>query len=298
MSPLLRHGLDLILYLQQFRSDFLDGFFAAITFLGSEYFYLLAVPILYWCFNRRLAIRIGILILISGWINFDLKALFMQPRPFEYMPEVGIYREPGYALPSGHAQLTLSVYGYFARVIHSVWFYLSAALVVFLIGLSRVYLGVHFPSDVLAGWFVGIVVLALFLRWAEPAAVRLGRLPDWGMLLLCYSVCAGLFFLFPEPHAFLVVALFTGLSAGLIGEKRWIRFSETGSIPMKLARAMVGLLVIVLLYGGLKLVLPGEAVSGWPWSRFVRYWFVGFSVTLAIPALFVRLGLASRLPQS
>ena len=69
-------GLAVLRAIQSIHGPFLDGFFVAVTMLGSEEFYLLVLPILYWCVSRRVGLRLGRLFLFSSFLNVWLKGLF------------------------------------------------------------------------------------------------------------------------------------------------------------------------------------------------------------------------------
>ena len=87
----------------------------AITFLGNVEFYLIVMPLLFWCLDPSLGIRIGIMLLISGDINSLLKLGFRSPRPFWVSSEVIKFSEAtGFGFPSGHAQSAASNWGLLA----------------------------------------------------------------------------------------------------------------------------------------------------------------------------------------
>jgi len=106
-------------------------------------------------------------------LSETLKALIARPRPDIVPHEVAVYSA---SFPSGHAMLAAAAYFTLAFVLapeiertrNRTGLYASAAVLVFLIGVSRVYLGVHWPSDVIAGWFAG-------LAWAVAAATLYRR---------------------------------------------------------------------------------------------------------------------------
>jgi len=81
-------GLDLIRSIQQFHGPILDGLFRAITFLGTQEAYLLVLPFIMWCIDFRVGARLIIVLLVSSYLNTDLKDLFQQPRPFQLDPVV------------------------------------------------------------------------------------------------------------------------------------------------------------------------------------------------------------------
>lgn len=143
----------------------------ALTVLGMTYILVLAGPILWLRGRRELGFDVVVLLIITGIVVEVLKLLIMRERPFQVLP--GVHTLPwgplvaagGYSMPSGHASQAFAVATLIAlgtsRQVGAVVLVLAA-----LISLSRIYLGVHWPSDVLAGALLG-VGLALIMRWAS-----------------------------------------------------------------------------------------------------------------------------------
>ena len=151
-------------------------FFDIISELGTEDFYLLVMPILFWSVDAALGMRVGFLLAFSAMTNTFLKWVFGLPRPYWIDSRVkGLVAEPSFGAPSGHAQFNLSIYGLIAVTLRrrSVW--IVATVLVALISFSRVVLGVHFYLDILLGWLFGFLVLWIFLRLEEPVKAWLGQ---------------------------------------------------------------------------------------------------------------------------
>lgn len=119
--------------------------------------------------GRRAAARWLALVMAGGTLlNLGLKQVFAAPRP-DLLPHLDIVHS--YSFPSGHAAGNMMLFGALALLVGSTPVYVAAGLVIMLIGVSRVWLGVHWPSDVLAGWIEGIGWLAFCLSW-KPEARR------------------------------------------------------------------------------------------------------------------------------
>ncbi|MBV9467811.1 MAG: phosphatase PAP2 family protein, partial [Abitibacteriaceae bacterium] len=163
METVWQSGIRIIIFLQSV-GHWPRPLMLFFSFLGTEYFYLLIMPALLWCVDARLGVRLGILFLLSASFNSILKLVFHAPRPFWLERKAGGFEfESSFGIPSGHAQNSMAVWGFLAakQRVGKVW----AAVIIFLIGLSRLYLGVHFPTDVLAGWVIGGALLWAFLRY-------------------------------------------------------------------------------------------------------------------------------------
>lgn len=298
MQELWRWGADLIVALQSVHNPVLDAVFNVVTWLGGEEFYLVLLPLLYWCVDKPLAQRLAYLFLFSAYSNDALKALFRHPRPFEYDSRVlkldmAPVEELGYGLPSGHSQSALTVWGALALRVRRGWMWGLAAVLVGLISFSRVYLGVHFPSDVLGGWLVAGVWLGLFV-WFEPRLVRwFEQQHVVTQLGLAVFVPAVLLAAHSSHDAAAVAGTFMGLGVGMVLESRVVRFNTTGPIWQRGLRLILGVIVIIALREGLKLILPGPGDTLYVFWRVVRYSLVGLWAALGGPWVFVWLRLAS-----
>ena len=286
MEALLQWGLDLILAIQQVHGPVLDGIFRAITFMGEEEFYLILLPVVLWCVDFGLGARLGALFLLSTYINFDLKVLFQQPRPFDLDPSVKLSSAEGYGLPSGHSQSAIVVWGSIAAWARQKWFWVAAIGLTMLIGFSRVYLGVHFPTDVLAGWAIGAVLLVVCLAVQARVEKWLARLNLGTQILLALAIPLILLLVYLTKDTVTTLAPLCGLGLGLALTHRYISFSARGPWWQRVLRFLVGGIVMMVLYLGLKIVFPGEESALYLVFRFLRYWLIGVWITLGAPWLF------------
>jgi membrane-associated phospholipid phosphatase len=290
-------GLALIRRLQLFRSPGLDLLMRGFTFLGNESFFLLLFPFLYWCLDSRLGLRLAVAYSLSGYLNFVLKQALAQPRPADLSPGIALVEASGFGLPSGHAQGAVVLWGLLA--LHGGarrWLWAPAAALMLAVGLSRVYLGVHFPTDVLAGWAVGALVLGAAAWVLRRAALpRLSELPWWAWLLAA-SLLAGVALpLQPEKDAVTMVAALWGFVAGHVLRRRFFPGGEEGSPIRRLLRLPVGLALLLALYLGLQALFPGEGRALYLPLRFTRYALAGAWTALGAPLLFRWIGLGSRI---
>ena len=147
--------MNLILFLQQFDYPALVYIFKAITLLGNPEFYFLALAVIYFSWRKEEIAPLAALLFISYFINIELKEFFSISRPPEELFFITVF---GHGFPSGHAQVSMVLWGYIAWRLKS---FSWPALFVLLIGVSRVYLGVHYFNQVFAGWLVGFTTLVL-----------------------------------------------------------------------------------------------------------------------------------------
>lgn len=280
-------GIRVVQLLQSLGNPVLDRVFAAITLIGDEKFALLMVPFLYWALDKALALRLGFLYLGSAYVNTALKAAFAVPRPSPPAVRV-IAPAEGYAFPSGHAQTTATVWGYLATQVRSTGFRVLAAVIIALVALSRVYLGAHYPQDVIVGIAIAILLIGIYNWFVTTYASRI-RLSLPAKLLVAIAIPTALLALHAETDTGSSMGTLLGLGVGVILENEWIRFSSGGPWGKRVTRFLLGLVVLLAIYFGLKAILP-EALP----FRVLRYALVGSWASLGAPWMFVMLRLADR----
>lgn len=114
-------GIALIIAMQS-AGEGLGSFWRAVSVLGDEIFFLLLIPLLFWCVSPRVGIRVGLVLLLGTTINSFCKLALAGPRPYWYSPEVRVFTaESSFGLPSAHAQNTVGVWGALAASIARPW---------------------------------------------------------------------------------------------------------------------------------------------------------------------------------
>lgn len=300
LESLVPWGTEVLVDIQSYTSEWLVVFFSAVTFLGNEEFYLVLLPLVYWCIDRQIGIRLGFLSLFSAWVNSVFKYLFAIPRPAD--PRLDLpHPETSPSFPSGHAQGAVVNWGYLAYSFRNRILWIVAVLLIVAIGLSRMVLGVHFPQDIIGGYLIGLVLLLGYV-WLEPTVSRwLGSQPRSLQSVLAVGVPLVLIFLhpadtdglYPASGSITPLSAIAGFGLGLVMERASVRFQIEGVWWQRGLRFLLGLVIVALFYFGIRVILPDEMAYGLEaLLRFVRYGLVGWSVSFLCPWLFVRLGLA------
>lgn len=152
------------------KNDYFTGFYKFITMFASEIIVLFIALLFLLIFKNK---RYGIFVIFNAFniliLNILLKLIFMRDRPYDLM----IITETGYSFPSGHAMCALGFYGF---IIYLTWhfnlekkvkitFTILLSILIVLLGVSRVYLGVHYASDVLAGYMVSAAYLIIYINF-------------------------------------------------------------------------------------------------------------------------------------
>lgn len=324
------HQVEMIvnLLLQSIGSWGLSSFVILMqffSFLGTEEFFLIVFPFLFWCIDPGMGFRTGLLLLFSTGINTPLKLIFHQPRPYWIDTRVRAFAsESSFGLPSGHSQNAVAIWGFFSLATPRSWLKILLYLTIFLIGLSRIFLGVHFLSDVLVGWLLGALILIAFLRlekdvtaWVKAATFfKLELVALLGCILLALlTVLPGLALAgwqipaewvanarAANPSAVFdplnIESGFTigGIWLGLVAGYAWLQrkaggFPIQATLAQKTLRYLLGMAGVLVLYLGLKLVFPaGQDLLSYL-LRGLRYALVGGWVAAAAPLLFKKLRL-------
>lgn len=326
LNSLTDSGIALILFLQSL-GDWLIGPMRFFTFLGRENFFLFLLPVLYWSVDTALGVRFGIMLLFSHATAEILKLAIHSPRPYFYDPRVrALGTETSFGAPSTHALVAASIWGLLAAKVRRPWAWIVAIFLIFMVGLSRAYLGVHFPTDVVLGWAIGALLVWVFLRLEKPVEHLFARLSPWSQVGLVFGISLVAIFLTiavratlgawtvpvdwlkniaitaPNSQPFDPLAIswimtvggtLFGLACGLIWMKNRGGFDASGSMWNRIARFPIGLVGVLVLYQGLGAIFPrGEALLPYL-LRYLRYTLVGFWVSGLAPWLFIQLKLAT-----
>jgi len=318
MNALQEFGIALIRTLQTL-SPALDIPMNIFTFLGKIEFYMLFITFLYWIVDTQLGFRVFMILLSTDIIGTGFKQLFRQPRPYWIGDVKGMGVETSYGIPSTHASDSLSVWSYLAYKLKKRWLWITAVVLILLISFSRLYLGVHFPHDVVFGWVIGLTVLYLFIKseqkvadWinARTTSFQVGFAFVISLLfvvvgLLVKVLIAGSSDAEAWSHYatearslssyFTLAGAFFGAGSGYSLMKQRALFQTTGSGLQKGIRYLVGILgVFIILYGLdplFGLIAADETVLGYI-LRYIRYGATTFWVMYGAPWIFLKLNLA------
>jgi len=310
--------------------DWLTPVMQFFTWLGYPQAYMIVIAVIYWSFDRKLGLRVALFLTFSASINSILKQALHAPRPYWVDTRIKvIHASNGFGMPSGHAQ-AVTAWLFLARYLKKSWFWIVAIAIIFFVGLSRIYLGVHFPSQVIAGWLIGIIIVIIFIRLEPVIVTWINRLKLRNQLLVVFMVCiililtGGLFvFLLQDwnmPVEWIRNAAvhmeggretilssvgmesvvsnaggFLGAAIGGILMRRAGGFDSRGKAWKRLVRCITGIAVILLLYLLLKNIGPDQD-NTLPYClwRFLAFFLILFVEIYLVPLLLIRLNLLSR----
>ena len=228
--------------LQSFASPALTLLLQAITFLGSPIFWVFVAAWLFWYGKERSSFMAVTVILFAGAISGGLKQLIMRPRPQGILVMDEVF---GYSLPSGHATLAGTAFGFFTGKLKRREKYLVFLLAI-LVAISRIYLGVHFLSDVLAGLLLGYIIgkcLAILEKKAKKTDLHITKIKK--EITIVFLVLAAIFCVFILPSDLFIAQALFGYYIGYALHKHY-KFQNKKSKKVTL---IVGTIILALLMG-------------------------------------------------
>lgn len=221
MNSLHLWELSLIKNLQLIRTPFLDKFFLFLNYFDTFYFPLILIPVIWFGYNWKWGLRLLYIIIISSVLNELAKLLFHQPRPTFLDPSVGVIFLKNFGFPSGAAQAATVYSGLMILYFKNkkvAW--ILGSILVFFISLSRVYLGVHFISDLIGGYILGIIVVILFYNFHSKIENFLSKKTPRKLVFINSLFCFSLFLLNYQYFRVMSLALVT-VVIGLAFSKRF-----------------------------------------------------------------------------
>lgn len=254
--------LEILRNIQSIANPFFDFLFQLITICGEQIVLISIISIIYWTLDKKFGEYIAYSVLTSVLLNNAIKDIFKMKRP---IGEEGIrtLREQtatGYSFPSGHTQGASSFYGAMAIYLKRRVMYIIATVMIILIGFSRLYLGVHYPKDVIVGGILGVLTSLICYKLYNRVENK----------MLLYVITFAIFIpalTFAHSADFIKgMGTYLGFIIGIYIEKKYVNFSTEGSTGNKIIRVLLGIVILLVLQLGLKVLLPSGTIFS-----FIRY---------------------------
>lgn len=245
---------------------FLKIVFSFFTMLGESVTLVLVIVFLYWNIDKKLGRRLVIDIAMANVTNGMIKNVFRRIRPYGANEQIECLKIPdrrydaydmnkqGYSFPSGHATCTASFLSALFIDKQNKKLLKWGITIVFMVALSRVALGVHYPTDVIFGIILGILPTIL-VQWLNKKIEK----KRFYLLLIAYS-CLGFFFCESNDY-YSIVGILIGFIAGDLYDDRYVNFENTMSIPRMIIRTIVGGIIFLLVSTIMKLPFGKEVLE-------------------------------------
>ena len=288
--------MSFLYFLEGLRNTVLDAFFSFVTLFGEETIFMAVGMIVFWCVNKYKGYYLLCVGFLGTVLNQFLKILCRVPRPWVKDPDFTIVESAreaasGYSFPSGHTQTAVGLYGGIARVSKSTALRVGMIALAALVALSRMYLGVHTPADVLTSAAIGTVMVLvmhpLFQKAEKSPRLMIAILASFILLMIGY-LCFVHLFPFPaevyaadavhnlesaRKNGFTLFGCSVGLLLAYIADQKWIHFDTKAVWWAQILKTVGGILLVLatkeLLRAPLDALFGGHLAA-----RSVRYFLI------------------------
>jgi len=319
-TTLFRSDIAFMQYLADHLTALLTKMFLFASFWGETNAYILVVALIYVMFDKGLAVRLSVVVLLTMCLNHVLKIIIKNPRPFirenTYLQKWAVSTENAkelameFSTPSGHAMGGSAFYSYLYASVQNRFVKVIAVVAILLTGLSRPYLGVHYPGDILIGWTIGLLIGLVAIKYTDQISDGWNKL-SYGkraaiavagsLILWLGTIAINGWLIDSQPRQFLGYEGFlTGIVLGYPLELRVVDFDPKSFGPLKkLLRFAITMAVAVASLGLLKEIFSAIAVDYSIFGyllQYVRYAVAGVVSIFVAPLFFTKVGLAETYP--
>ena len=291
---------ELMVWLQAHMGTAGTAIASFLSMFGEELVFILLMGFFYWCYDKEVGKLLGRCVCVELVCNPLIKNIALRPRPYMVDSRIKCLKpvDPsadimdiaaqGYSFPSGHSSGSVTAYGTIGRYYKKLWFRVLAVLIPLLVGISRFCVGVHFPTDVLSGWMLGLIIIFVtpwFIgkfknRWVPYLILLLVMLPGW-----FYCKTNDYYSGYGMMIGFFIADLF---------EEKYVRFRNTRVWWKIILRLAGGVAIYFGLNTLLKLPFSSEFLKSGTVAaylvRTVRYAIILFVDVAIYPMLFDKIG--------
>ena len=276
--------------LEKIRMPGLNELMLLITKLGEETAFLVIALIVFWCVDKRRGYFVMTVGFIGTIANQFLKLACRVPRPWVLDENFTILEQAreaatGYSFPSGHSQSAVGTFGAIAATTQKRWVRWTCISVCILVPLSRMYIGVHTPADVLVGAGMAAAMVLLLRRPVVEKGASAMKVIIPGMIIMAIGLLLYTeFWPFPEDmdaynlesgvkNAYTMIGCLTGVAVVYVLERKFVDFTTEAVWWAQLLKVVLGLGIVLLVKEGLR--TPLENIIGAPLpARAVRYFLI------------------------
>ena len=275
----------------------LGGLVKLLAFFGAETGLLMVVLIVMFCWKKETGQKLALIVSsLNLWLPM-IKSVVLRPRPYMEYPDrikaqVLVEKDlpaqsvaaQGYSFPSMHSASVPALYFRLAKEAKKKWLWILAAVLTVLVGVSRVIAGMHYPTDVLAGWILGFAVMGIFAlldryvhkEWLYHAILLISALP-------------GLFYVRTTDY-FTSLGCLIGAIAAIQVERRYVNYQMTRRISAMILRVVGAVVIYFVVNTLLKLPFDPAFLAGASLGplciRSARYAVIMFLIMGVYPMVF------------
>lgn len=288
--------VELMEWLQSFASPLLINIISFFSVFGEEIMLIMLMGFFYWGYNKKIGRNLGITTTVALMVGPLIKNVALRRRPYFDNENINCLRivdkkadiydvaAQGYSFPSMHSTNAMALYGGLAKNLKKKALYFVVAFLIFMVGFSRVFVGVHYPTDVLAGWSIGLVAI-IVIDFLEK------KISNYLILAAIFAALAfpGWFYCTSNDY-FTVYGLMVGMLLGFWFEDTFVKFENTKSVFKIILRVILGAISFVIVSNILKVPFSKEMLAESTFIahfiRTVRYFIATFVVTGVYPMSF------------
>ena len=288
--------ISLIIWLQSHMGAVGTALASFLSEFGEALICIAVIGFLYWCYDKSFGRFVGTNVLVGIVLNSMIKNIFVRRRPYFDNAEIkclkpvdknaDIYNIAAqeYSFPSGHSTNSVAVYSSLAAYRKNRILTIIGIALPLLIGVSRFCLGVHYPTDVLFGWLLGLIVI-----FAAPWLQRKLNNPRLFNIILLLVALPGVFYCKSTDY-FSGFGMLLGFILGSEFEQKYVSFKTTRSPLRSFLRVVGGVAIFLILDTVFKLPFTGDFLNSATMAAFLvrtlRYTILVFVLIGAYPMLF------------
>jgi membrane-associated phospholipid phosphatase len=264
-----------------------------MTEFGGTLIYLGIIFTIFWGIDKGIAKSLLVVYVSSNFVNYYAKAIIANERPPE--SQWLLIGASHLSTPSGHAMSSSVFWGYLSMKTKRVIMWIISITIIILVGLSRIYLGVHWVGDILTGWLFGIIILLLVYIFEDKIQdfrnkynviyIYLGLAILGLLVMIITDIVYQSSYNFGSPGGQMI-----GLGIGLALEHKYVNFDISYQPSEKwkiIFRILFGILLIAVIYLGLYLVIDSEIL----WLNALHYIVTMVLGIFVWPLIFTKIGL-------
>ena len=288
--------VDLITWLQGAMGTVGTAAAKIASFIGGETFSLLLLIAMLFCYKKEAGKRVARTVLTASMWFPMIKNIVLRVRPYMAHGEIDVLQvveadadpadiiQQGFSFPSGHSATAVSLFGSVGRELKKRWMWILAVLLPLLIGVSRFMVGVHYPTDVLAGWVVGLAAIGFNILLEK----KVGQ--EWKRYAILLAISLPGIFWCTSRDYFTALGLLIAASVAFPYEEKHVRFRDTRNPAAMVLRCIGAFAIYFALNTLLKMPFSKEFMDsgtlGANLIRSARYAVILFVVLAVYPRVF------------